>query len=95
MEKLSRSVLTFCLRNKPWTGDSWSGRRPEAPIRHLGQHRQRGLQDGLLWSDGTDPSDRGHGQDSDGRWLFVRVQGAHVRQRKGDAHDVLHQHAFR
>lgn len=47
-------ALSLSPRDQPWSRNSWSGGRPEASVRYLGQYRQCCQQNGQLrrhWKD--------------------------------------------
>jgi hypothetical protein len=58
---INQSPPNFCCRiylfyrPEPWAGDCWGGGGAEAAVRHLGQHGQRGVQDGQLRRHGAHP----------------------------------------
>lgn len=60
--------LRFASGHQLWAPCGWRDRGPQAGLRYMGQHRQRGFEDGLHRRDGKDPSPARHRQGNDNKY---------------------------
>lgn len=85
IEKVFPISLPFSSRrHQHRAGGRGGDRHPQAPVRHLGQRRQRGLPDGLDRRDGPHPGDGGRVRDRQGSRLQPDLPGDD--QREGEGH---------
>lgn len=86
---------SYSLRPKPRSRDCRSCGRSETPIRHLGKHRERSVQNGFLRYHGTHTGHGRYGKNTHGCWIRLRVPRTDLRQGQRDADDVLRQNSVR